>query len=178
QYRLDHLENAKADFFDLLNFPPLKIRGYVEEFEWGPFEKIYLGDDGDVEILQSQTNPLQANFELERLEAKMEQLAGAPREAMGFRTPGEKTAYEVQSLENAAGRIFQNKIAQFEEQILEPALNAMLELARRKMSETTVRVIDDEFGIAAFQQIRQEDITGVGRFKPVAARHFAEVAER
>ncbi len=178
QYRLDHLENAKADFFDLVNFPPLKVKGYVEDFVWGPFEKIYLGDDGDVEILQSTTNPLTANFELERLEAKMEQLAGAPKEAMGFRTPGEKTAYEVQALENAAGRIFQNKIAQFEEQILEPALNAMLELARRKMSDVTVRVIDDEFGVAAFSKITPEEIAGVGRFKPIAARHFAEVAER
>jgi hypothetical protein len=178
QYRLDHLENSKADFFDLLNFPPLKIKGYVEDFNWGPFEKIYLGDDGDVEILQSATNPLQANFELERLEAKMEQLAGAPREAMGFRTPGEKTAYEVQSLENAAGRIFQNKIAQFEEQILEPALNAMLEVARRKMSDVTVRVLDNEFNVAAFQSLTSEDINGVGRFRPIAARHFAEVAER
>lgn len=178
QYRLDHLENAKADFFDLVNFPPLKIKGYVEDFDWGPFEKIYLGDDGDVEILQSTVNPLQANFELERLEAKMEQLAGAPREAMGFRTPGEKTAYEVQSLENAAGRIFQNKIAQFEEQILEPLLNAMLELGRRKTNDVTVRVIDDEFGVASFLKLTADDIAGIGRFRPIAARHFAEVAER
>jgi hypothetical protein len=32
----------------------------------------------------------------------MEEMAGAPKEAMGFRSPGEKTKYEVQRLESAA----------------------------------------------------------------------------
>lgn len=178
QYRLDHIENSKADFFDLVNFPPLKIKGYVEDFEWGPFEKIFVGDDGDVEIMQMANNPLAANFELDRIERQMEEMAGAPKEAMGIRSPGEKTAYEVQRLENAASRIFQNKIAQFEEQILEPLLNAMLELARRKMPTTTVRVFDDEFNVAAFMSLTSEDVAGAGRFRPVGARHFAEVAER
>lgn len=178
QYRLDHLENAKADYFDLVNFPPLKITGYVEDFNWGPFEKIYVGDEGNVEVLGSQVNPLQANLELNVLEQKMEELAGSPKEAMGFRTPGEKTAYEVQSLQNAAGRIFQSKITQFEEQILEPLLNSMLEMARRKMDTTTVRVLDDEFKVATFMSLTADDIMGAGKIRPVAARHFAEVAER
>lgn len=178
QYRLDHIENLKADFFDIVYAPPLKIKGYVEDFKWAPFEKIYVGDDGDVELMSPTINPLQANFELDRLEMKMEEMAGAPKEAMGFRTPGEKTAYEVQRLENAASRIFQNKIAQFEEQVLEPLLNGMLELARRNMDETTVRVIDDEYKIATFMQITAEDIAGAGRIRPIGARHFVETAQR
>lgn len=178
QYRLDHIENLKADFFDIVYAPPLKVKGYVEDFKWAPFEKIYVGDDGDVELMSPTINPLQANFELDRLEMKMEEMAGAPKEAMGFRTPGEKTAYEVQRLENAASRIFQNKIAQFEEQVLEPLLNGMLELARRRMDNTTVRVIDDEFKVAVFQQITTDDIAGAGRLRPVGARHFVETAQR
>jgi hypothetical protein len=178
QYRLDHIENLKADFFDIVYAPPLKIKGYVEDFTWGPFEKIHVGDDGDVNIMSPTIDPLQANFELQMLEAKMEELAGAPKEAMGFRTPGEKTAYEVQRLENAAARIFQNKIAQFEEQILEPALNSALEHARRKMSTTSIRILDDEYGIATFKTLSPQDIVGVGRIRPVAARHFAETSER
>jgi len=178
QFRLDHIENQKADYFDLVYAPPLKIKGYVEDFKWGPFEKIYVGDDGDVEVIMPTINPLQANFELDRIQAQMEEMAGAPKEAMGFRTPGEKTAYEVQRLENAASRIFQNKIAQFEEQILEPLLNAMLEQARRLMDETTIRVIDDEFNVATFISLTAEDITGSGRIRAVAARHFVETAER
>lgn len=178
QYRIDHIENLKADLFDLTVFPPLKIKGYVEDFEWAPFERIHVGDEGDVELLNAQVDPLRVNFELQALEAKMEEMAGAPKEAMGFRTPGEKTAYEVQRLENAAARIFQSKIAQFEEQILEPLLNGMLELAQRRMDETTVRVIDDEYKVATFMTLTAKDITGGGRIRPMAARHFVERAER
>jgi len=178
QYRVDHLENLKADFFDLITFPPLKVKGYVEDFEWGPFEKIFVGDEGDVEVLGSNHNPLQANLEIEVLQDKMEELAGSPKEAMGFRTPGEKTKYEVQRLENAAGRIFQAKITQFEEMMLEMCLNGMLELGRRKMDPVTVRVLDDEFHIASFKDLTADDIAGAGRIRPIAARHFAESAER
>ena len=107
----------------------------------------------------------------------MEELAGAPKEAMGFRSPGEKTAYEVQRMENAASRIYQNKINQFDE-FMEWCLNAMLELAKRNLSgSTTISIFDDEFKLQTFQTLTVDDITGVGRIKPLAARHFAEQAE-
>lgn len=178
QYRIDHLENLKADLMDLTAFPPLKIKGYVEDFNWGPFEKIFVGDEGDVEILQVDVQALQANFEIQNLETKMEEMAGAPKEAMGFRSPGEKTKYEVQRLENAASRIFQAKIKQFEIYETEPVLNAMLELARRNMADTVVRVLNDEFKVASFLTITPEDVAGAGRIRPVAARHFVEQSER
>jgi hypothetical protein len=57
-------------------------------------------------------------------------------------------------------------------------LNAKLELSRRNLTGTTIiKVFNDEFKIAAFQSLAVEDITGTGRIKPVAARHFAEQAE-
>lgn len=176
QYRIDHLENMKADVFDLIAYPPLKIKGYVEDFNWGPFERIYMGDDGDVELMSPDVQALKADNQIAILEQKMEEMAGSPKEAMGFRTPGEKTAYEVQRLENAASRIFQNKIAQFERQVLEPLLNAMLELARRKVDVSTIRIWDSEMKIATFQSLTAEDLTGNGRLKPFAARHYAEQA--
>lgn len=178
QYRIDHLENLKSDLYDLTAFPPLKIKGYVEDFDWGPFEKIHTDSDGDVEIMSPDVNALNANLEISVLEQKMEEMAGSPKEAMGFRTPGEKTAFEVQRLENAASRIFQSKIVQFEEQIVEPLLNAMLEMGRRNMDSTQVRIFDDEFGLEIFKTLTPEDIAGNGRIRPVAARHFAETAER
>lgn len=178
QYRIDAVENMKADLLDLTVVPPIKIKGYVEDFKWGPGEKIVCGDvDSDVELLQSNQNALQYNIDIQTYEQRMEEMAGSPKEAMGFRTPGEKTAYEVQRLENAAARIFQNKIAQFEEQVTEPLLNAMLELAVRNMDETVIRIIDDETKIAEFRTLSKDDITGSGRIRPVAARHFAEQAE-
>jgi len=177
QYRMDHVENMKADIFDLVTYPVQKIKGFVEDYTWQPGEKIYVSEEGDVDMVVPDVNALQANFEIQNLERLMEEMAGAPREAMGFRTPGEKTKYEVQRMENAASRIFQNKINQFSE-FLERVLNAKLELARRNLTGTfTIRVMDDDFKLATFQTLTVEDITGVGRIKPIAARHFAEQAE-
>lgn len=177
QYRLDHIENLKADIFDLTAFPPLKIKGIVNDFTWGPFEKIHVDADGDVELLTTDLQVLSANVEMGAIETRMEEMAGSPKEAMGFRTPGEKTAYEVQRLENAASRIFQNKIAQFEEKVIEPLLNDMLVLAQAHLNDVTIRVIQDEFKAADFKKITRDNISANGRIKPVAARHFAERAE-
>lgn len=177
QYRLDHIENMKADIFDLITFPPLKIKGMVNDFKWGPMEKIFVDADGDVELMSPDVQALQANIEMSQIESRMEEMAGSPKEAMGFRTPGEKTAYEVQRLENAASRIFQNKISQFEEQIIEPLLNACLVLAQAHLDDVTVRVIEDEFKAVRFREITRDSISANGRIRPVAARHFAERAE-
>jgi hypothetical protein len=178
QYRMDHVENMKADIFDLVTYPVQKVKGFVEDYVWQPGEKIFVSEEGDVEMVAPNVNALQANFEIQNLERLMEEMAGAPREAMGFRTPGEKTKYEVQRLENASSRVFQNKIKQFDEQIVERTLNSMLEMARRNLTGTLViKVFDDEFKIASFQELTVEDITGIGRIKPIGSRHFAEQAE-
>jgi hypothetical protein len=179
QYRLDHIENMKSDILDLVTYPVLKIRGSgaIGDFEWGPMERIYVDGDGDVEMIAPDIQALNMNIEIQQIEARMEEMAGSPKEAMGFRTPGEKTAYEVQRLENAASRIFQNKISQFEEQVIEPLLNAMLVLAKENLTEASIRVIDDEYGTVDFRNITRGDLSANGRIKPVAARHFAEQAE-
>jgi hypothetical protein len=176
QYRLDHIENMKADLVDLTTFPPLKIKGVVNDFEWGPMEKIFVDSDGDVELLTPQINVI--DLQIQRYEQLMEEMAGSPKEAMGFRTPGEKTAYEVQRLENAASRIFQNKVSQFEEGLLEPLLNAMLVYAKKYLQSATVRIVDSKYNSVDFSTITSADLAANGRLKPVAARHFAEKAER
>lgn len=176
QYRIDHLENAKADAFDLAIQPPLKIVGEVEEFVWGPSVEIYCADGGDVEEVMKNPNAvITASNEITALENKMELYAGAPREAMGIRTPGEKTAFEVQQLMTAAGRIFQEKVTQFEVEMLEKVVNAMLESAVRNLDGTDiVRTIDDDFNAQQFTTVTKEDITAKGILRPVGARHFAK----
>jgi hypothetical protein len=178
QYRLDHLENMRADVIDLTTYPVQMVKGFVEEYTWQPGEKIFVGEEGEVALVQPDTSVVNANLEIQELLANMELMAGAPKEAMGFRTPGEKTKYEVQSLENAAARIFASKVKQFEEQIVEPLLNAMLEMARRNLvGSTVIKVFDDETKALSFQELTVEDITGIGRIKPMAARHYAEQAQ-
>ena len=178
QYKIDHLENMKADMMDLSTYPVQKIKGFVEDFTWQPAEKIFCSAEGDVELLQPNINVQQLVAEIQMYMNLMEEMAGAPKEAMGFRSPGEKTKYEVMRMESAASRIFQNKINQFEEFILEPALNAMLELARRNMTSTvTVPIEDEEFDTQTFMELSVEDITGSGRIVVRGARHFAEQAD-
>lgn len=177
QYRIDHLENAKADAYDLIIHPVLKIKGLVEDFDYGPGERIYIGDEGDVEFERPDTTMLSADTQIAMYEQKMEEMAGAPKQAMGFRTPGEKTAYEVQILENGANRIFINKTGYFEEVFMEPAVNAMLEVARRNMGVSDlIRVLDDQFGVVSFLTITREDIAAKGKLRPIGARRFARNA--
>lgn len=179
QYRIDHLENLKADAMDLIVHPPLKIIGDVEQFVWGPGVEIHLDEGGDVqEVAKNLQGLVAAENNIQMYEAKMELYAGAPREAMGMRTPGEKTALEVQTLSNAAGRIFQEKITSFEIELLEPVLNAMLEISRRNMDTSdVVRVMDDDIGVKEFLTVTRDDITANGKVRPVGARHFSKQAQ-
>lgn len=178
QYRIDHLENLKADAMDLAVLPPLAIQGQVEEFTWAPGAQAYMGENASITELGKNLNGvIAANNEIANLELKMEEMAGAPKQAMGIRTPGEKTAFEVQTLEMAASRIFQNKIQNFEVTFLEPLLNKMLEVARRNMQASDmVRVMDDDFGVVSFLTITKEDISAAGKLRPIGARHFAAQA--
>jgi hypothetical protein len=179
QYRIDHLENLKADAMDLAVLPPLVIKGEVEEFKYGPNAEIHIDADGSVEELGRGSQwVIAADNSIDKLEMRMEQYAGAPREAMGIRSAGEKTAFEVQQLQNAAGRIFQEKINTFEVEFLERILNAMLEVSRRNLdANDVVRVIDDDTGVTQFLKLTKSDITASGTLRPIGARHFAAQAQ-
>jgi hypothetical protein len=110
----------------------------------------------------------------------MEEYAGAPRQAMGIRTPGEKTKFEVQTLENNAGRVFQLKAAWFESQFLEPLVNDMLDAAARNIGTSGEQFVykDPTTGISESIQITKEDLNLKGVLRPMGARHFAEKANR
>lgn len=179
QYRIDHLENLKADAMDLAVHPPLKIKGDVDPFDWGPGSQVNIVGDGDVEELGKNMNAvISADNAIALYENKMEEYAGAPKQAMGIRTPGEKTMYEVQQLQNAAGRIFQEKTTLFEINMVEKLLNLMLECARRNISAMdVVRGFDDDTGVDMFLEITKEDITARGKLRPVGARHFGEQSQ-
>ncbi len=179
QYRIDHLENLKADVFDQIAYPVIKVKGTtVEEFEFEPGAIIFCGDEGDVEFIRPDGTALQADMQIRELMERMEELAGAPKQAMGIRTPGEKTKYEVQQLENSAGRIFQSKIQWFEKNILEPLLNSMLEEARRNFGAVErIKTIDEEFGAELYIEVTKDDLVGSGKLYPVGARHYAEQAK-
>ena len=100
QYRVDHLENLKADALDLTIHPPLKIKGDVEPFNWGPEETIQYTRRWRCNYAMPP-NPaaFQVNNEIASLlQVLWKRWQAAPKESMGIRTPGEKTAFEVQQL--------------------------------------------------------------------------------
>lgn len=178
QYRVDHLENLKADALDLTIHPPVVLKGDVEPFVWGPGVDIHIPEDGGIDILPPNSAAFQVNNEIASILAIMEEMAGAPREAMGIRSPGEKTAFEVQQLQNAAGRIFQHKVNKFEVEFVEPILNTMLEIARRNIDIVEIaKVIDTDLGVADFLSITKDDITAKGKLRPIGARHYATRAQ-
>lgn len=175
QYRIDHLENLKADAFDLIAFPVLKIKGYVEDFIYEPNARIYVGDEGDVEFMSPDKTALSANQDIQNLMSTMEEMAGAPKEAMGIRTPGEKTAYEVSTLANAASRIFDDKARYLEEMVIDTLLNDMLELARRNLpTSDLVRVMNSDLQVVSFLTLTKDDLSANGKLKATGAQHFAK----
>lgn len=179
QFRIDKLENLKADAMDLVVEPPLMIKGDVDSFTWQPGEVIGADVDGSVtEISKNLHNIALAQNEIHSLEQTMEELAGAPKQAMGFRTPGEKTAFEVQTLETAGSRIFQQKIEKFEKELIEPLLNDMLNLARAYgASRESISIIDPDLNVEDFIEVTKEDLITSGSLRAVGSRHFLSKAK-
>lgn len=175
QYKIDKLENLRADIFDQIAHPTAVEVGTVEFFgvRGAPGGRYVVEEGGQVSYLAPDTTALQADLQIQQTMTDMELLAGSPREAMGFRTPGEKTAFEMQILDNGANRLFRHKVRQFEVNIVEKVLNDMLEMARRNLNGVDiVRTMDSTFGVEQFLQITKEDLTASGKLYARGAQSF------
>lgn len=174
QYRIDHLENARADAFDQMLDPDIIFRGDIEDImQVGGAKHYFVPEQGTVEYLRPETTVLNADLQIQELTESMEMFALSPREALGFRTPGEKTLGEVQELANAASRSFQHKVNIFQE-FLEEIVNGELEVSVMNLDGVdVVNVVDDDNGAVEFRKITKDDITSHGRLVPIGARHFA-----
>jgi len=98
------------------------------------------------------------------------------RSTSGFRSPGEKTKFEVQQLASAADKVFEHKMHEFERSFLEPLLKAELEVSRRNLSPTdvqTAELVDETTGAVDFLEITAEDLNAKGQLVPMGARHFS-----
>lgn len=176
QYRINHLENAKADAFDDMLDPDIVIQGDVEIERNGASTNYYITEGGGVHYLHPDTTVLNADFQIQNIEDAMELYAGAPREAVGIRSPGEKTAFEVNQLMNAANRVFEYQTGLFSD-FLEDVVNAELEEAKRNLDTSDViSVIDNDFGVTEFIRITREDLMSNGRVIPVGAREYSRKA--
>lgn len=175
QYRCDHLENLKADTFDQIVHPVVVIYGDSgEEYQWRPGAKWYVPIDGKVDVLRPDASVLVCDNQIALYHAYMEQIAGVPREMMGFRTPGEKTAFEVNVLQQGADRQFIDKVNHFEETMVEPLLNLMFELIIRNLDITDIaRTFNDDPKAQILVEVSREDVVADGNLRPLGSKHFA-----
>lgn len=179
QYKLDKLENLRADKFDLLANPPLVMVGDVTMtgVKGTPNCTYHAEEGGDVRELTESAMALQADTQIQFTLALMDELSGNPKESIGQRTPGEKTKFEVQLLDAGQNKTFRNKVKKFEKEILSPVLQDYLEQGRRNLSGTDlIRVMDDKLGAVDFQNITRDDIAGHGKIRAKGSSIFAQKA--
>lgn len=182
QYYIDHIENARADALDDMIVYDVEVRGSPEITVDSKGRKIYHFDQpqqGDgVNKVAPDTAILSSDMKIREMKEEMEQYAGAPREGIGVRSPGEKTKFEVQTLENSRGRFFQHNMTNFEVQMLEPILNSELLLAMKYLDgRESIIMEEDEYGLPQFGEISKEDLVHYGKLRPIGARHYARMSQ-
>ena len=176
QYMINHLQNTKADAFDKMVSPDKFFRGIDDAKQQSDGSMHYYShENGMVSNVSPDTTVLNADFQLSNLERKMEEYAGVPPEAFGFKTPGEQTKFEVAERINGSARLFQNRIKKFEREIIEPSVNAELELAKVHL-DYNLQVLSSREEGDVFEEITPAIIKNLGNLIAKGAQHYAQQA--
>lgn len=177
QYMVDFWENKRADVFNYISNPMWMTKGDVEMPEYlYPGAHIGIDADGDFRTVSPDATALQADTYIDRHLAFMEEMAGTPREAMGFRTPGEKTAFEVSQLNTASSRLFNDKTRKFEMEMLEPLLTLMLRIFMNNPTRTVKVRNQLEDGTVMFDDVSLDELSANGRFIAMGSNTYTEKA--
>lgn len=174
-FMINHRENAKNDAIDKFIYPDRAFVGDVEEIydEVTGETKYIMPEGGSVTDIRPDSTVLTFDNQIVMHRQLAREAARLPQQMAGFRTPGEKTATEVQSLNDGAFRGFINKVAQLEEDLLEPVVQAEIRLARKHFT-SIIRVLDeDEEGIRLSAEITEEDLKSNAKLVPFGSRRFA-----
>jgi hypothetical protein len=175
QYRIDHLENLKADVFDIIAQPVIFVKGddVMEPTEgYRPGAVYYGGIDSDVRMLSPDATALNADNQIANYHRMMEEMAGAPPETRGIRTPGEKTAFEVSKLDQNATMMFVDKARIFE-RMLETMLKETFELMLINFDiEEYMEVFGEGTEAEALTALAMENTLARGEFVAIGARHW------
>lgn len=178
QFMIDFLENKRADVFNLISNPIIVTKGDVEMPEYiFPGCHIATDVDGDITFIRPDATALQADLYVDRYLALMEEMAGTPREAMGFRTPGEKTAFEISQLNTASSRLFNEKVRKFEKEILEPLLTLMIRIYMSDPSRVVKLKTLTPRGAVMYEDVYLADLKALGRFVAVGSNTYTEKAK-
>jgi len=174
-YMINHRENSKNDAIDKFTYPDRAYVGDVEEIydEVTGHTKYIMPEGGSVTDIRPDStvltfdNQIMMHRDLARTSARL------PQQLAGFRTAGEKTATEVQSLNDGAFRGFINKAAQMEEDLIENAVQAEIRVAKNNFSSIIKVLEEDEDGIMLTTQITEEDLSANGKLIPHGSRRFS-----
>lgn len=173
-HQVNHRENAKNDALDKLIVPDKVFMGSVEEqYDDETGGIIYLAPEGGgVQELAINTQFFQFDLQIDRLTQIARLAARLPMDLVGFRSAGEKTFGEVQSLTDGAMRGFLHK-AQDYEVFLEQILTAELELAADNLSSVIQVPGQVQEGVIPFLDITKKDLQITGSLIPRGAQRFA-----
>lgn len=178
QYMVDFLENKRADVFNFISNPTVVTQGDAEMPEFlFPGCHIGLDNDASIEFIRPDSTALQADLYIDRYLNQMEEMAGMPKEAMGFRTPGEKTAFEISQLNTAASRLFNEKVHKFELELLEPLLTLMIRIYISDPNKIIKVKVVDENGVITFEDISLDMLKTEGRFVAIGSTTYTEKAQ-
>lgn len=178
QYMVDFLENKRADVFNFISNPMVVTQGDAEMPEF-LFPGCHIGLDADatIQFIKPDATALQADLYIQNYLTQMEEMAGMPKEAMGFRTPGEKTAFEVSQLNTAASRLFNEKVHKFELEMLEPLLTLMIRIYMEDSNRIVMVKGTTEAGTEYFEEVDLESLKTQGRFVAIGSTTYTEKAQ-
>lgn len=177
QFMIDFLENKRADIFNFISNPVIVTRGDVEMPDYLlPGTQIGIDVDGDFQFAKPDATALQADTYIQLYLSLMEEMAGTPKEAMGFRTPGEKTAFEVSQLNTASSRLFNEKVRKFEVEILEPLLTLMIRMYLAVPGRIVKVHMKDEHNVDIVRTLDVEELMSAGRFVAIGSSTYTEKA--
>lgn len=177
QYRVNKIENLKADVIDVIGHPIAVLSGgeTLEELEdiYRAGEIIQLAEGQDLTFERPDANILRfADSHMNTYFSLMEDFAGAPPEERGIRTPGEKTAEEMRQLDSKGSKLFKDKARIFESG-LEGALKEAFELTLKQFDGTDyVEIFDDVEGKDILQELALEDLKARGDFTAMGSKHW------
>ena len=174
-YMINHRENAKNDAIDKFIYPDRAYIGEVDEIydEVTGHTKYIMPEGGSVTDISPDSTVLTYDNQIVMHLEMARRAARLPQQLAGFRTPGEKTASEVQTLNDGAFRGFINKAEQFEQEFLEPVITSFITIAKDNFSAVIEVLGEDTDGIIQVLEITEDDLKANGKMVPYGARRFS-----
>ncbi len=177
QYRVNKVENSKADILDVCGRPITIYQGNVSLED--PANLYAAGNvielDLEAKISFESPNPIILQYgdqHIAQYFKLMEDFAGAAPEERGIRTPGEKTKAEYQGLAASRSNLFRDKSKLFETELEEALLDAFKLTLLKYDGTDYIDIFNDVEGENELQELALEDIKALGTFTAMGSKHW------